>query len=294
MKQLITTILPLFVAFSVLAQAPQAFNYQGVARNLAGSPLPNRIIRLRVSILSGSPTGSAVYKETHQATTTDIGLFNLQIGKGALVLGSFSAIDWGSNPHFVQIEMDENGGSNYQLVGTSQLLSVPYALYSNNGSQWNNNASGINYNNGNVGIGSGSPTFARLNIVGKTVGLNDGERLFYGTVPDAPNDFIAITNGASEKWLFQSTYFEQNTALTMEPLCFLWAVSLKVLTMALTQSCSLMPGLIICLMQANSQSSQDPSHLPMGKPAHAADDNAAKRKFGNWGHLSNCNPPYGR
>lgn len=131
MKQIIITFLAILFTTSIFSQVPQAFNYQGVARDLSGNPIPNQNIGLRIAILQGSTTGTEVYKEIQNITTSELGLFNLQIGKGTIVSGDFGAIDWGSDSHFLQIEMDENGGSNYQLIGTSQLLSVPYALYAN-------------------------------------------------------------------------------------------------------------------------------------------------------------------
>lgn len=111
------------------AQAPQAFKYQAVVRNKLGKILDNRIVNFRISILEGNVSGLPVYTEIHNSTTNDYGLVNLTIGMGAVVTGDFSMIDWGNGEHFVQIEVDINAGSNYELMGTSQLLSVPYALY---------------------------------------------------------------------------------------------------------------------------------------------------------------------
>lgn len=136
MKQITITCLAIFLAFSVFAQTPQAFNYQGVARDLSGNPIPNQTIGLQIVILQGSASGTEVYKEIHNVITTDFGLFNLQIGKGTVLNGDFEDIDWGNYSHFLQVELDENGGSNYQLIGVSELLSVPYALYAENGSKW--------------------------------------------------------------------------------------------------------------------------------------------------------------
>ena len=127
-----------------MAQAPQAFNYQGVARDLSGNPILNQSIGLQIAILKGSATGTEVYKENHNTTTTDLGLFSLQIGTGTSVNGVFEDIDWGSDRHFMQVELDENGGSNFQIIGTSELLSVPYAIYAENGSKWNENSLGLN------------------------------------------------------------------------------------------------------------------------------------------------------
>lgn len=143
MKQLITIIGALFFTTMLFAQAPQAFNYQGVARDLSGDPLPNQDISLRLGLLQDTPSGTLVYQEIHNVTTNDLGLFTLQVGTGTVVSGIFEAISWGKNSHFLQVEMDESGGSNYQLIGTSQLLSVPYALYAENSGQWEKNDLGI-------------------------------------------------------------------------------------------------------------------------------------------------------
>jgi hypothetical protein len=111
------------------AQAPEAFKYQTVVRNSSNQIIPNQAVSLRISILQTSPTGTAVYVETHAATTNILGLVNLEIGSGTLVSGSFSTISWGTNSYFVKIELDPAGGTAYQDMGTSQLLSVPYALH---------------------------------------------------------------------------------------------------------------------------------------------------------------------
>ncbi|MBW8051987.1 MAG: hypothetical protein FVQ77_16930 [Cytophagales bacterium] len=116
-------------ALGTFAQSPQAFKYQAIARDNTGNVLPNQNIGLKISILQTTPAGTVVYSETHTDTTNQFGLFSLEIGTGAIVSGTFSTIDWGADIYFVKIEMDETGGTTYQLMGTSQLLSVPYALH---------------------------------------------------------------------------------------------------------------------------------------------------------------------
>jgi hypothetical protein len=114
---------------AMFAQTPQAINYQGVARDNSGNVLINQAISLRLSILSGSASGTAVYVETHAKTTDGFGLFALQIGQGTVVSGIFSSIAWGSNTYFLKVEIDPAGGTAYQQVSTNQFVSVPYALY---------------------------------------------------------------------------------------------------------------------------------------------------------------------
>ena len=129
MKRLITMLFVLCITTAIFAQAPNVFNYQGVARDLSGNPLLDQNIGLRISILQGSISGVEAYKELHLISTNEAGLFNIHIGGGTPVSGGIETIDWGNGPYFLKIEMDPEGGSNYQLMGTNQLLSVPYALY---------------------------------------------------------------------------------------------------------------------------------------------------------------------
>ena len=111
------------------AQSPDFFNYQAAIRGSNGNPLTGQNVSLRISILEGSSSGSVVFQETFQTNTDDRGLVAIQIGNGTLVSGDFQMIEWGPGTYFLQIEVDENGGSNYQLLGSSQLVSVPYSKY---------------------------------------------------------------------------------------------------------------------------------------------------------------------
>jgi hypothetical protein len=130
MKRL--TILLFLIAFIAKGQSPSAFKYQAVMRGADGTLLMNKNIAVRVSIIQGTAESAATYVETHTATTSSIGVVNLSIGKGTKVSGiNFSTIDWSGVESFIKIEMDPAGGSSFILIGTSQLLSVPYALHSN-------------------------------------------------------------------------------------------------------------------------------------------------------------------
>ena len=120
----------LFIISGLLhAQAPQKFNYQAVARDGSGNLIANQNVSFRISLLQGSAIGTIVYQETHLKTTNAYGQANLIIGSGTVVTGTFSSISWGSNAYFIKTEMDAAGGNAFALMGTSQLLSVPYALY---------------------------------------------------------------------------------------------------------------------------------------------------------------------
>lgn len=139
------------LSVAVLAQSPNAFNYQGVARDNDGNVLENQSISLRLSIVSNSPTGTVEFVETHTVGTNDFGLFNVSIGTGSLVSGSFSGIGWGSDSHFIKVELDPAGGTAYQNMGVSQLLSVPYAMYANSGTAGPTGPTGATGSAGAVG-----------------------------------------------------------------------------------------------------------------------------------------------
>ena len=129
MKRIIYTFLAVLLSVNIFAQAPQSFKYQAVARNASGEVLANKQIEMQISILQESVNGTIVYTETFTPTTNQFGLVNLNIGTGTTISGDFSEINWGASTYFVKIEMVASGGTDYQEVGTSQLLSVPYALH---------------------------------------------------------------------------------------------------------------------------------------------------------------------
>jgi len=179
MKKITITFLLATVIIISFAQSPQAFKYQAVARDSAGEILANQNVSFQISILQGSASGTIVYTETHDTTTNGYGLVNLEIGNGLIVSGDFASISWGADNYFLQIEMDAAGGSNYQLMGTSQLMSVPYALYAGRGgdpsySSSENSPDSVVFveNSGNVGIGTTSPeSSALLELESETKGF---------------------------------------------------------------------------------------------------------------------------
>ena len=127
------TLLSILLLTSILtlAQAPQLISYQGVVRNGSGEIVANQTVSLRLSVLSGTPTGPSVYTETHDGISTNqFGLYNVHLGGGTIVNGSFATIDWGNGAYYLQTELDLNGGTAFSdLIGQAQLVSVPYALF---------------------------------------------------------------------------------------------------------------------------------------------------------------------
>ena len=110
------------------AQSPQGIPYQAIARNASGVTISNTAVKVRFSIRDSIATGAIKYQETHSATTSALGLFSVNVGMGTVVSGTFSGINWGKNAKFLQVELNTTGGTTYTDLGTTQMMSVPYAL----------------------------------------------------------------------------------------------------------------------------------------------------------------------
>jgi hypothetical protein len=193
MKRIFTAFVTVLITGSILAQIPEKMSYQAVIRNSSDQLVSNTQVGMQISILQGSANGTSVYAETQYPTTNANGLISVEIGGGT----GWAAIDWSSDIFFIKTETDPAGGTNYTIVGTSQLLSVPYALHAKtvekdevddadadptnelqslsiNGDQitlsegggvisvdtsyWQLNGDNLYYNRGNIGIGTGSPS----------------------------------------------------------------------------------------------------------------------------------------
>lgn len=193
MKRYIYTMTLLtFIVLKTYSQSPpEAINYSSVIRGNSGQALPNKLVAFRFSILVGSSSGTVVYQETQSKTTDQWGAVSLAIGLGNVTKGSFATIDWAAGEHYLKIDLDDNGGSNFQTMGTVQFLSVPYALHSKtaesvtnysetdptfnvsvakgiteadtirwnsaSSSQWGYLSGNLFYNSGKVGIGTSNP-----------------------------------------------------------------------------------------------------------------------------------------
>jgi len=112
-----------------LAQSPEKFSYQAIIRDAVSNLMTNQPVGMRLSILQGSAAGASVFTETHSSVTDQNGLVTIEVGAGTPVLGTLSAINWEGGPYFLKTEIDPLGGTAYTMTGTSQFLSVPYALY---------------------------------------------------------------------------------------------------------------------------------------------------------------------
>ena len=172
MNRLFTLIIAVFLTANVWAQSPEQISYQSVIRDNGGALLQNQSIGLRISVLQGVASGSAVYTETHAKSTNSSGLVSLAIGTGTS-LDDFSSIDWENGPYFIKTETDPNGGTNYTIVGTSQLLSVPYALHAKTAANGLSTvqADAITANTAKTGI-----TIEQADIITNISGINTGDQ----------------------------------------------------------------------------------------------------------------------
>jgi hypothetical protein len=150
MKKLFAFMVAGSLFLAVYAQAPQKMSYQAVIRNSTDQLVTNHVVGMRISILQGSATGSAVYVETQTPTTNANGLISVEIGEGTLVTGTITAIDWSDGTYYIKSETDPTGGTNYTVAGTSQILSVPYSLYSETAGSTRGHYIGENYGGGIV------------------------------------------------------------------------------------------------------------------------------------------------
>lgn len=179
----------LLLTTTLFAQIPQGFSYQAVALNTSGNAVASAPVKVRLSILDNSATGTAVYTETHNPTTNNMGLFTLTIGQGTPTTGTFAGINWGQNSKFLKVEIDVANGTNYVTVGSSQLLAVPYAMYAGA-------VAGMGGTTGN--------TFTDLYLYGSFNSFNAGTAL---KLAESNNQFIGF------KYLTAGTQFKYITAL---------------------------------------------------------------------------------
>jgi len=162
MKQILTYIAAILVSVSLSAQVPNSMSYQAVIRDASNNIVANQSIGMQISILQGSTSGTSVYTETQTITSNTNGAISISVGAGSSS-DDFNSINWANGPYFIKTEADPTGGNNYTITGTSQLLSVPYAMHSANGiDKIANNGDTLYLSNGNwliiPGISSANST----------------------------------------------------------------------------------------------------------------------------------------
>ncbi len=209
-KILIVLIITISITGAAIGQVPNAFRYQAVIRNSSGDIVANQITALKISILSGSAVGQAVYAEIFQYVTNEFGIVSLNIGSGSTVLGDFLQIDWSANTYYLQIEIDIEGGESFQFMGTSQILAVPYAIQA------------LNVINKDDADADPNNEIQTLSKNGSTITLSDGGLSVSSDDADAdPNNEIqdllltgntlTITNNLNATPISLSAYVGSNT-----------------------------------------------------------------------------------
>ncbi len=211
MKQLSLFIIIFISGIMLKAQAPEKINYQAVARDVSGNPLVNQTLNVTYEIRQSSPTGTSIYTETHTGISTNqFGLFTAEIGGGTPSFGTFAGINWGAGLHYLYVEV------NGDPMGSSQLLSVPYALYSKQSANGPQGAPGKN----SISIVTPEPTGANCQ--------NGGNKIDIGTDDNGDNilqpleiDFTYyVCNGDSGatgigvNWMGNGTTFPPNPNAT--------------------------------------------------------------------------------
>jgi hypothetical protein len=198
MKKTIITFIASFVfivfANQTFAQVPQGFNYQAVARNSAGVLLSGTNLGVLLTVHQGSAGGTIVYSERQTPTTNQFGLFTVTVGQGTQIsAGAFNAIDWSMGNYWLEVGLDVSGGTSYTQMGTSQLLSVPYAMFAGSSSE--------------IPVGTSGQTLRHdgSNWLANDVLYNSGSKIGINT--NTPQRDISIYGGSS----FASLQFTSST-----------------------------------------------------------------------------------
>lgn len=182
MKKSFSVLFIILSAF-IFAQAPQKISYQAVIRNASNNLIVSSSVGMRISILQGSPVGTAVYVETQTPSTNANGLVSLEVGNGAVVSGAFSTINWAAGPYYIKTETDPTGGTSYSIFATSQLNSVPYALYSETANSVNSTGQNIYevYGTGQLVVSSSTTVYTLIPGLLQVINVPSGYKAFVST-----------------------------------------------------------------------------------------------------------------
>jgi len=191
MKRIFILFTVILIGVGAFAQVPQKMSYQAIIRNNNKVLVTNQKITMVISILQGL---TPVYVELQTATTNENGLATIQIGTGVALSGVFSKIDWGNGEHYIKTETDPTGGTNYTVVGTSQLLSVPYALYSTTSGSTSGGGSGVTLDDTSI---STTKTWSSFKIDAEIAlrGNNTGKKMSGDATMDT-SGLLTISNSA--------------------------------------------------------------------------------------------------
>uniref|UniRef100_UPI004048724F hypothetical protein n=1 Tax=Algoriphagus sp. TaxID=1872435 RepID=UPI004048724F len=201
MKKILFSLLFLLTTATLWAQAPQRMSYQSIIRDGSNVVVASTTVGVKISLIQGTSTGSVVYSETHRKPTNTNGLLSLEIGDGTAILGTFAGIDWANGPYLIKTETDPTGGTNYSIPGIAALNSVPYALFSANGTPGPQGATGPQGPIGLVGSTGAAGAQGPIGLTGLTgaVGLQGakGDSGARGPIGPAGANGTNGTNGAT-------------------------------------------------------------------------------------------------
>jgi hypothetical protein len=179
-KTLLSLVAIVTIALTSFGQAPEGFKYQAVVRDAGNLILNNQSVGMQLTILQGALPGTAVYTETFAPTTNAFGLVNLEIGKGSST-DEFNTIDWAAGSYFIETAVDITGGTSYVVMGTSQLMSVPYALHAKTAENVTNDtdtqldSTGISVLGFVAGSHTDSTAIANMGFTANPCGLSIGD-----------------------------------------------------------------------------------------------------------------------
>lgn len=206
MKHIFSCLVFLLSVLCIEAQVPQALHYQGIARDAKGNPLSDRTISIRISLLPGTEAVQAEYQEVHSVQTNVFGLYTLKIGQGKSLAGAMNMVKWESGNRYIQVSIDPDGGQNYKDAGTTQLLSVPYALYSERAGSVKDSGERTGAVNSNASHVSGDlnflTKFTALNVIGRSRLFDNGTSIGLGTSSPVSTASLHIRRTTNGQYLY--------------------------------------------------------------------------------------------
>ena len=224
-KIVLVSLITIVFITNLISQAPNMMSYQAVIWDATGYLVAEKMVSIKISILQGSVTGTSAFSETHRIQTNVNGLVSLMIGGGTNATGKIADINWGAGSYFLKTETDPTGGVNYNIVGTTQLISVPYAMHSNTSNNLNTPTPGLPgqvltvAKDGNPIWVSTLPTVVTTNISNVTSNsavsggnvVSDGgspvsdRGIVWSTIPNPTVSLSTITKNGNGLGIFSST-----------------------------------------------------------------------------------------